>query len=167
MSRDPISKPTPAPPHLHRRAQERLGAGCLTSSADGCISHLPLKPLFPVHRAFVRPLLFAVALFLCVSCDKSDDTKITVYRIPKETQRESNPQQVAMDGAAPAEVHWTAPSGWEEQPASGFRKGSFLVRGSDGKTADVSVISFPGSGRRRARECQSLARSVEAPADLG
>lgn len=40
-------------------------------------------------------------------------------------------------------VHWTAPDGWQEQPASGFRKGSFLVRGSDGKTADVSVISFP------------------------
>ncbi len=40
-------------------------------------------------------------------------------------------------------VHWTAPAGWEEQPASGFRKGSFLVRGADGKTADVSVISFP------------------------
>ena len=30
-----------------------------------------------------------------------------------------------------------------EQAASGFRKGSFLVRGKDGKTADVSVISFP------------------------
>ena len=43
----------------------------------------------------------------------------------------------------PLAVHWTAPSGWEEQPASGFRKGSFLVRGADGKTADVSVISFP------------------------
>lgn len=46
--------------------------------------------------------------------------------------------------ASPATaVHWTAPQGWQEQPASGFRKGSFLVRGSDGKTADVSVISFP------------------------
>ncbi len=40
-------------------------------------------------------------------------------------------------------VHWMAPAAWEEQPATGFRKGSFLVRGSDGKTADVSVISFP------------------------
>lgn len=48
-----------------------------------------------------------------------------------------------MGEAAPAAVHWQAPAGWEEQPASGFRKGSFLVRGTDGKTADVSVISFP------------------------
>ena len=38
---------------------------------------------------------------------------------------------------------WTAPAGWIEQAASGFRKGSFLVRDKDGKTADVSVISFP------------------------
>ena len=40
-------------------------------------------------------------------------------------------------------VHWTAAAGWEEQPATGFRKGSFLIKGADGKTADVSVISFP------------------------
>ncbi len=66
-----------------------------------------------------------------------------------------------------ATVHWTAPAGWEEQPASGFRKGSFLVRGTDGKTADVSVISFPEAAGGVARERQSLARSVEALADLG
>ncbi len=54
------------------------------------------------------------------------------------------PQETAAaGGAAPVAVHWTAPSAWEEQPASGFRKGSFLARGADGKTADVSVIAFP------------------------
>jgi hypothetical protein len=100
-----------------------------------------LKPLFSVHRVLVRLPLLAAALFACAGC--GDDAKITVYRIPKETPPESNPQQAAKTGAAPAPVHWTAPSGWEEQPASGFRKGSFLVRGDDGKTADVSVISFP------------------------
>lgn len=47
------------------------------------------------------------------------------------------------DASAGSEVHWTAPAGWEKQAASGFRKGSFLVHGADGKTADVSVISFP------------------------
>ena len=52
------------------------------------------------------------------------------------------PPQDAPSGAPPA-VQWTAPEGWEEQPASGFRKGSFLARGADGKQADVSVISFP------------------------
>lgn len=78
------------------------------------------------------------------ACGPNDDTKVTVYRIPKEAQPTAMPQPAAaMDSGAAAEVHWKAPSGWEEQPASGFRKGSFLVRGADGKTADVSVISFP------------------------
>ena len=88
--------------------------------------------------------MLAAALVCCAGCGRSDDDKITVYRIPKDAQANATPQQVSMNGgSASPEVHWTAPSGWEEQPASGFRKGSFVVRGSDGKTADVSVISFP------------------------
>ncbi len=75
-------------------------------------------------------------------CNRSDD-QITVYRIPKETPTPAALQQVAQNGAAAPAIHWTAPAGWEEQPASGFRKGSFLVRGADGKKADVSVILFP------------------------
>lgn len=89
-----------------------------------------------------RLSLVAIALFACTSCNR-DDSKITVYRIPKETQP-SAAASGAMNGAAAAPaVHWTAPTGWEEQPATGFRKGSFLVRSADGKQADVSVISFP------------------------
>jgi hypothetical protein len=88
-------------------------------------------------------LLLATALLVGASCGPSDDAKITVYRIPKETQPNPQAQPAAMDGGAVPGVHWTAPAGWEEQPASGFRKGSYLVRGADGKTADVSVISFP------------------------
>ncbi len=53
------------------------------------------------------------------------------------------PAAAAEGGSAPDALHWTAPSTWEEQPPSGFRKGSFLVRGAKGETADVSVISFP------------------------
>jgi hypothetical protein len=87
--------------------------------------------------------LLATAVLVCAGCGKSDDAKITVYRIPKETQPKTQSQPATMDGDAAPEVHWTAPAGWEGQPASGFRKGSYLVRGADGKTADVSVISFP------------------------
>ena len=105
-------------------------------------SHLPLKPKSSVQYLLVRLPLLAAVLFLSVSCDRSDSDKITVYRIPKEAPPTLTPQQVAMTGTAPA-VQWTAPSGWREQPATGFRKGSFLVQGGDGKTADVSVISFP------------------------
>ncbi len=80
-------------------------------------------------------------------CNRSND-QITVYRIPKETAPPSMLSQA--DNPAPppvaantVPVHWTAPPGWNEQPAAGFRKGSFLVHGQDGQTADVSVISFP------------------------
>ena len=95
---------------------------------------LPARPLVGLS-------ILATALFVCTGCGPSDDTKITVYRIPKETRPEAAPAMAG--GDAPAALHWSPPSGWEEQPLSGFRKGSFLVRGADGKTADVSVISFP------------------------
>lgn len=87
------------------------------------------------------PRVLAALLLACAGCDSSDYA-VTTYRAPKETLRPSAPK-AATDGAAAAGLHWTAPTGWEEQPASGFRKGSFVVRGGDGKTADVSVISFP------------------------
>lgn len=87
----------------------------------------------------LRSLLCALALAALASCDDSD-TKITVYRAPKEAPVAAKAQAA---GPGEAALHWTAPSEWEAQPASGFRKGSFVVRGADGTTADVSVISFP------------------------
>lgn len=103
---------------------------------------LPLKPLFLAHSLIVRSTLLGLAALLAGSgCGPGEDAKITVYRIPKETAPQ--PTAPAADRAAPAGVHWTAPSTWEEQPASGFRKGSYVVRRPEGKTADVSVISFP------------------------
>jgi hypothetical protein len=95
-----------------------------------------------INHALVGRSLYAAALLACAGCNRSED-KITVYRIPKEMATPAMQQQAAMGDAAPTAVHWTAAEGWEEQPASGFRKGSFLVRGADGKKADVSVISFP------------------------
>jgi hypothetical protein len=89
-----------------------------------------------------------IVLAIAAGCNRSSD-QITVYRIPKETQPESIPQPAAMtqapSTAAAMDVHWTAPSGWEEQPASGFRKASYLAKSADGKTADISVISFPAA----------------------
>ena len=87
-----------------------------------------------------------MALMIGAGCKRSSD-EITVYRIPKETPPTTMSEPAAMpnDGGASADVHWTAPASWEQQPASGFRKGSYLVKGSNGKTAEVSVISFPQS----------------------
>ncbi len=86
-------------------------------------------------------LISPVILAALSGCGRSDNAQVTVYRIPKETQ----PQQQSAPQEAPAAagVQWTAPQGWEEQASSGFRKGSYLVHGAEGKTADVSVISFP------------------------
>ncbi len=89
-------------------------------------------------KPFLPTAVFSFAALALAACDAGDD-KITVYRAPKETRA---PAAAPEQGHA-AVVHWTAPEGWEEQPASGFRKGSFSVRGADGQAADVSVISFP------------------------
>jgi hypothetical protein len=114
----------------------------LTSSAGDRYLALGLNSLFSNYHAFVRLAIGATALLFCAGCNRSDD-KITVYRIPKETPTPAMAQQGTMEGAASPAVHWTAPADWEKQAASGFRKGSFLVHGEDGKAADVSVISFP------------------------
>jgi hypothetical protein len=90
----------------------------------------------------VRATLLALVAIALAACGKSDDSRIIVYRIPKE-QPPAQPAETGGAGNQALSVHWTAPSGWEEQQASGFRKGSYRVRGADGKTADISVISFP------------------------
>lgn len=45
--------------------------------------------------------------------------------------------------AAPG-IAWKTPSGWEQVPPSQMRVGSFRIKDSSGKTADVSVIPLPG-----------------------
>jgi len=83
-------------------------------------------------------LLAAGALAgLCACRDRS----ITSYRIPKEPDAGEAP---APEGA-PA-IRWTVPDGWQAQAATEMRQGSFLVSGAAGASADVSVVSFPGTG---------------------
>ena len=82
-----------------------------------------------------------VGALVAIGC--KDDSQIIVYRIPKETTSNAATQQAAITSETATTVHWQAPPGWEEQPATGFRKASFFVRGPDGKKADVSVVSFP------------------------
>jgi hypothetical protein len=93
--------------------------------------------------------LGAGALLALPGCGDKD---IASYRIPKE----ADAAPATMAAAAPAEstpasapgsgIRWTAPAGWQQQAASGMRQGSFLVPGPGGATADVSVVSFPGTG---------------------
>jgi hypothetical protein len=101
-----------------------------------------LKDAFYSHQLLVRITPLLLGLAFVGGCGRSDEDRITVYRIPKEVA----PQpalQAAVDTAAPIAVHWTTPGSWEAQAASGFRKASFRVQGPKAETADVSVISFP------------------------
>ena len=86
-------------------------------------------------------LLFAIALTL-VSCNSG---KIEVYQIPKEGINVA--MQSVSAGLVPppgSPAQWTKPESWKEQPLSEMRIGSFKVEGSNGDSADVSVIAFPG-----------------------
>jgi hypothetical protein len=85
-----------------------------------------------------RLLLFCAAALLA-SCR---DERITTYRVPKEAPSPAVPAEV---NAGTSDLTWTVPAGWTTQPdQSGMRKGSFLVNGTDGAKADMSVTAFPG-----------------------
>jgi hypothetical protein len=83
----------------------------------------------------------AVTLFVFSSCN---DSKIEVYR----TEKERDPQMPQLPGATGESgaggVTWQAPADWEEQPATGPRKGTFKIRGKDGSEAELSITAFPG-----------------------
>jgi hypothetical protein len=89
-----------------------------------------------------RILAGAMAISL-VSCNND---KIEVYNIPKEGITVA--MQSGSEGLAPPPpgnpAQWTKPEGWNEQPLSEMRLGSFKVEGANAASADVSVIAFPG-----------------------
>lgn len=86
-----------------------------------------------------RPALVALGLLLLAGCR---DREVQAYRVPKE--RLPTPAPADAGTAASAPLEWTAPDHWQENPAAGFRRGSFTVRGVDGAEADLSIIAFPG-----------------------
>ncbi|MEY2479556.1 MAG: hypothetical protein QOI04_483 [Verrucomicrobiota bacterium] len=84
----------------------------------------------------------ALALFVFSSCN---DSKIEVYRVEKEREPQtSQPSSVSGESNGSGEVTWQAPADWEEQPATGPRKGTFKIHGPDGSEAELSITSFPG-----------------------
>jgi len=95
----------------------------------------------PTQRRIALILVVGVCSGLAACRDKS----IASYRIPKEPDSDQAPSPDAAPPDAPA-IHWTVPGGWQPQPAGAMRQGSFLVAGAAGAAADVSVVSFPGTG---------------------
>ncbi|HMD60592.1 MAG TPA: hypothetical protein VKG78_04140 [Opitutaceae bacterium] len=91
-----------------------------------------------------RMALLAVA-GICCGLAGCRDRGVTSYRIPKEPDAEAATAPEAAAAGAP-EIRWTAPDGWQPQAASAMRQGSYLVPGAAGAAADVSIVSFPGTG---------------------
>ena len=109
---------------------------------------------FPARsRLGSHPSRFAKTLLLLglAGVAGCKDRGMAVYRVDKDLDNAAVPPPPA---ATPAPVvaqaspglHWVAPSGWQAQKADGLRTGSFLVPGADGAKADVSIVTFPGSG---------------------
>jgi len=74
------------------------------------------------------------------------DKSLTSYRTPKEPETDLAPTSDAMTPAAAPTIRWAVPAGWQPQAAGGLRLASFLVPGANGASAEVSIVSFPGSG---------------------
>jgi len=87
-----------------------------------------------VHRPPHLICLLAAGLILA-GCK---DTTIATYRVPKESRFVPPADIVKLA------IRWQTPPDWQEQPGDGVRQGSFLITGTDGAKADVSVITFPG-----------------------
>ena len=86
-----------------------------------------------------------IALFTLTACSRDE---VRSYRVPKE----ASPKMpgVTAEAAFPAAtgtaaaMTWQAPDHWEDQGASGMRRGSFQIPGDGDATADLSIIAFPG-----------------------
>ena len=115
------------------------------------------------HRTLLYFGLFLVCA-LVSSCKDKDEIK--VYRVSKP-----EPEPASVEGSAPAspemsgmppmgalpgsgvpgpaaqtsQVTGTAPANWEAQTLSEMRQASYLVKGDNGATADISLVILAGS----------------------
>jgi hypothetical protein len=110
-------------------------------------------------------LLTGFSLLLALAGCQRNDEQIQTYRVSKDSDAVMPMPAPMMGGgsggaapdmqsmgagmgmtaaASPKEITWKVPSGWQEQPPSAMRVGSFLVKGSHGYSADVSVIPLSG-----------------------
>lgn len=86
-----------------------------------------------------RWLVWALAVVWLTGCGHD---RVESYRVPKEREVPP-PVAVQPTETMRPQLHYKAPSGWEEQPPGEMRVASFRVQ-KDGKQADVSVIPLPG-----------------------
>jgi hypothetical protein len=98
-------------------------------------------------------------LALLCGCDR-DDQQIKVYRVAKAPLETTPPPEAAMptNASSPSTLSQSAPSlmttttaevpkNWEPQSLSQMREASFIVRGENGATADISLVKLgPAAG---------------------
>ena len=108
-------------------------------------------------RGAVSLITVGVILAFC-GCERNDQ-QIKVYRIAKAPLESTPPPDTSMmptNASSPSTSSLMAPGAsnvadvpktWEPQPLSQMRLASFLVRGPNGATADVSFVMLgPGAG---------------------
>jgi hypothetical protein len=104
---------------------------------------------------FMRRWSFVTLIPLLCGATACKKDEIQVYRVAKETPAPAMPMGAPpaggampgaenLAGAADRNITWTLPAGWTEKPASQMRVGSFSAKASNGREADVSVVSLGG-----------------------
>jgi hypothetical protein len=103
-------------------------------------------------------VVIATLAVLC-GCDR-DDQQIKVYKVAKAPLETAPPSEPAMptNASSPSTLSPNmpglttvttaeAPKNWEPQPLSQMREASFIVRGDNGATADISLVRLgPAAG---------------------
>jgi hypothetical protein len=110
--------------------------------------------------AYLFCLLTPVFCLLLVSCDNQ---QIEVYRIPKEKVALENGSPGLVPPAPEVKPAWTEPDGWQTEPLSEMRLGSFKVNGPNGRSADISVTAFPGDAGGLASNVNRWRGQVQQP----
>jgi len=91
---------------------------------------------------FLKNLLICGALAFVLTACRNE--KIETYLIPKEAPMTMPAPDLGGPSAESKEIEWTVPAGWSEQAPSAMRLGSFLIKGENKQTADMSVIPLSG-----------------------
>ncbi len=102
----------------------------------------------------LAPLAVVIAMTMLCGCDR-DDQQIKVYRVAKAPLETTPAPEMSMPTNAsspssfnanapgiPTAATANAPKNWEPQPLSQMRQASFLVRGENGATADISFVTL-------------------------
>ncbi len=106
-----------------------------------------------MKRVFA-PAAVVIAMTALCGCDR-DDQQIKVYRVAKAPLETTPAPEMSMPTNAsspssfspnapgiPTAATANAPKNWEPQPLSQMRQASFLVRGENGATADISFVTL-------------------------